>query len=362
MTIPGACSDVPGHRKIHMHRIASFGGSSSVTTSSPSNTEAQVVCATAGTDQQHETPFVNEISNENDHDNEPHLTSAELAVEVEPTQPTPLEALPVTCEQILCKFLQSHKGSFLLFGLGLVAIGLVIAFLIALVWKQPSFAFAMALGIVLILAMAVQVTFKMGHRLQQRISVLVMLIMVSLVVVSVFKSTQHWEELHLQIHFDALGQQLINGFHDHGVRQLQTMDMLSVGITLATHQSFPFVTIPDFAARATAAMALLGSKHVLLYPYVTQETRSEWEEYSMNHMEWINASRAFQQEFRTSHNHDESRSNSGSVSPSDSQPEGGEGRRRRQLQAKEIPESDYLYRPAAAPPVNRTAGTDGAPP
>lgn len=53
--------------------------------------------------------------------------------------------------------------------------------------------------------------------------------------------------------------------------------------------------------RATSARTLVGSINAGLYPYVNQDTRSDWETFSMKNMGWINRSHAFEEDFYRKH-------------------------------------------------------------
>jgi hypothetical protein len=54
-----------------------------------------------------------------------------------------------------------------------------------------------------------------------------------------------------------------------------------VSYAKATNQTWPFVTIPDYAARAGKIRSLAGAVVIGTYPLVKSEDRKEWERYSI---------------------------------------------------------------------------------
>lgn len=90
---------------------------------------------------------------------------------------------------------------------------------------------------------------------------------------------------------------------------------------------------------------MVGSVYAGLYPYVTNETRAEWEAFSMKNMGWVNQSRVFQSNFRSIHKGSD-QENTDDVFPT------------RRLGDKDY---DGLYYRSPSPNVSWT-GTDGASP
>jgi hypothetical protein len=87
---------------------------------------------------------------------------------------------------------------------------------------------------------------------------------------------------------------------------LKGMESLSVQIVShvhATNQSWPTVYVPDYAFRASKIMALTDLVILSLMPLVTNNTRLEWEEFSVQpqYDEWLNSSIALQQDFDLFH-------------------------------------------------------------
>jgi hypothetical protein len=63
----------------------------------------------------------------------------------------------------------------------------------------------------------------------------------------------------------------------------------------ATNQTWPFVTIPSFAIRATKARLQSDAFCLQVYPLVTKEQRPEWEKYSLANQGWVNESMKVQE-------------------------------------------------------------------
>jgi len=61
-----------------------------------------------------------------------------------------------------------------------------------------------------------------------------------------------------------------------------------------TTKSWPFVTVPDFAIRAAKVLSLSDLLTVATTPVVTNETRLEWEQYSVANDKWSNSAVAMQ--------------------------------------------------------------------
>lgn len=62
----------------------------------------------------------------------------------------------------------------------------------------------------------------------------------------------------------------------------------------ATNQSWPFVTLPDFAARLSKVLPLSDAVNINVVPLVTQQQRTKWEQYSVEHDYWVNENMHFQ--------------------------------------------------------------------
>jgi hypothetical protein len=75
---------------------------------------------------------------------------------------------------------------------------------------------------------------------------------------------------------------------------MEAMDSFAVSIlsyARETNQTWPFVTIPDFAIRAGKLLTLSSAFYVNTYPLIyNQDQRKEWEEYTASHNQWLEES------------------------------------------------------------------------
>jgi hypothetical protein len=82
------------------------------------------------------------------------------------------------------------------------------------------------------------------------------------------------------------------------VSNLGMLDSFAAGsITIAniTNQTWPFVTLPDFAIHAAKLRALSDGLYVSLQPVVNNEQRLPWEKYARENSGWVNESRLLQE-------------------------------------------------------------------
>ena len=74
---------------------------------------------------------------------------------------------------------------------------------------------------------------------------------------------------------------------------MEAMDTFATSIlsyARETNQSWPFVTVPDFAIRGAKLLSLSSAFYVNTYPLVTFEQREKWEYYSAMNNEWVDES------------------------------------------------------------------------
>jgi hypothetical protein len=73
-------------------------------------------------------------------------------------------------------------------------------------------------------------------------------------------------------------------------RTLGIADSFALGlVSYATHtnQKWPFVTLPDFGKRSAKIRTLAKGKVISIYPLVTLEQREQWQNYSLQHDDWV---------------------------------------------------------------------------
>jgi len=78
---------------------------------------------------------------------------------------------------------------------------------------------------------------------------------------------------------------------------LAAVDIFMVGMTsyaASTNQTFPFVTIPNFEAKASRIRELSKTIVLSVYPFVASEQRGDWENYGAEHNAWVNQSMQMQ--------------------------------------------------------------------
>jgi hypothetical protein len=84
-------------------------------------------------------------------------------------------------------------------------------------------------------------------------------------------------------------------------KTLDSYDSLSVTLVSyarATNQTWPFVTLPDFAVRMSKLLPLSDAVAISVAPIVTPDKRLEWEAYALEHDSWVNESMAIQETWK----------------------------------------------------------------
>lgn len=71
---------------------------------------------------------------------------------------------------------------------------------------------------------------------------------------------------------------------------LDTFQTTLVSSAHASNQTWPFVTTPDYAVRATKTRLQSDAIILSAVPIVTRKQRREWEDYSIEHKGWVNQS------------------------------------------------------------------------
>ena len=77
---------------------------------------------------------------------------------------------------------------------------------------------------------------------------------------------------------------------DQTLGAVDAMEVSIVSHAKATNQSYPFVTIPDFAVRAAKMRRLARAAQMAIYHVVRREERAKWEAYTATHNSWVNES------------------------------------------------------------------------
>jgi hypothetical protein len=72
----------------------------------------------------------------------------------------------------------------------------------------------------------------------------------------------------------------------------------TISLARATNQTWPFVTLPDFAVRMAKILPLSRTFVMYMLPLVTPSQRDEWEAYTVQNDYWVNESIKIQKEFQ----------------------------------------------------------------
>lgn len=102
--------------------------------------------------------------------------------------------------------------------------------------------------------------------------------------VGVYINTQNLEKQKFEADYEVNAQRISDSFHDAVERQLGSLNSMATDITsyaLDKNQSFPFVTLPDFAIRGSDLRAQAAAIAIHWMPLVTDDTRTQWEEYAL---------------------------------------------------------------------------------
>lgn len=131
--------------------------------------------------------------------------------------------------------------------------------------------------------------------LKLRFVVFCCLLVASLVISTVVHSiTTKAEEDALDSEFQDAAQKIVASFNSIVTLKLTALGSLAVALTSQSQQTergWPFVTLPDFAEKAAVVKRLSDSLFIEVLPIVTQETRKEYELYTLENKNWLDESR-----------------------------------------------------------------------
>lgn len=69
----------------------------------------------------------------------------------------------------------------------------------------------------------------------------------------------------------------------------------AVSFAAATNQTFPYVTLPDFALKASKVRSLSDGLYISFQPVIQSNQRFAWEVYAMNNEGWVNDTKRMQE-------------------------------------------------------------------
>jgi hypothetical protein len=120
-----------------------------------------------------------------------------------------------------------------------------------------------------------------------------------LVSVAIYFITSNAEEHEFLGQFEGNAIKVLGSFEEIVGQKLGAIASLAVSFTSyarSTNATWPFVTMNDFQQRAASARSLSDSLFLELLPMVSSETRSSYEEYSLEEMGWLAEGRQYQEE------------------------------------------------------------------
>jgi hypothetical protein len=144
---------------------------------------------------------------------------------------------------------------------------------------------------------------------QETIAVLRLKLVVLLVLVlsavavsfSVHRYITGSEESQFELQFVGDSNKVLEAIGSSLDRTLGSFDSLAVTLVSsarAANESWPFVTLPDFAVRASKILSLSDAFTINVLPVVTPKQRTAWEAYSIQNDYWVNESMAVQETWK----------------------------------------------------------------
>ena len=127
--------------------------------------------------------------------------------------------------------------------------------------------------------------------------ILILLGAAALVAALVFRYMHNDEVDEFHESFEEYSQQIIDTVHINAQHKLEAIGTLALQLqayAINQNLTWPFVTIPFFEEMIMSSKSLIDANAVLLFPIVSNENRAKWEDYSVAHRGWINASYAAQ--------------------------------------------------------------------
>ena len=103
-----------------------------------------------------------------------------------------------------------------------------------------------------------------------------------------FTANNEREEFHKT--FESQSLLIMTTVQSYAQNKLEAMGSLALDVQIhavTNNLTWPNVTVPYFEERVMATKSLTDAHGVLLFPIVTSATRAGWEEYSVNHLDWM---------------------------------------------------------------------------
>jgi hypothetical protein len=110
------------------------------------------------------------------------------------------------------------------------------------------------------------------------------------VALSVYFHTRNSETEAFEEHFQDSADKVFDGYLRQIDRTLGIADSFVLSlVSYATHtkQKLPFVTLPEFGKRLASIRTLAKGTLVVIYPLITLDQREQWQNYSLQHYDWV---------------------------------------------------------------------------
>jgi hypothetical protein len=107
-----------------------------------------------------------------------------------------------------------------------------------------------------------------------------------------------WSEQNLfKKQFDGDSRKVLQALGASLDKSFGLMDGLAITLVSSArdkNQTWPCVTLPDFAVRMSKVVPLTDAVNINVFPIVTRETRQTWEAYTRDNDGWVNEAMAIQ--------------------------------------------------------------------
>ena len=100
--------------------------------------------------------------------------------------------------------------------------------------------------------------------------------------------------------FDNSAQKVLESIGIGFEKTLKSLDSLAVAVVshaITTNQTWPFVTVPHFAFHSAKMISNSDAVVVIMLPLVAAEKRTQWENYTITHNQWVNESVPLQEDY-----------------------------------------------------------------
>lgn len=115
---------------------------------------------------------------------------------------------------------------------------------------------------------------------------------------SVYFYTRRSEEAQFEQRFYDDAEKVIEAIGSSIEGSLEVLDTFAataISSARSSNQSWPFVTIADFAIRASKTRASSDGLCIFFQPVVTPKEREQWEEYAWKNQGWVNETKKIQE-------------------------------------------------------------------